>query len=138
MTGFGLVLVPTAKEDLGVLIAEWCYARMLTERTGQVTGLCRLVRGPLGLLHPHPSQCYVASDRTNCRYIGASCAGMWAQSRPPSHPCCCRGSSWPPWEKQAAQLLIKAGADQELIPAWIEEGGRRSEAARGIPYTGSW
>ena len=36
---------------------------------------------PLGLLHPHPSQCYVASDRTNCRYIGASCAGMWGRSQ---------------------------------------------------------
>jgi hypothetical protein len=41
-----------------------------------------------------------------------------------------------PRQQQAAQLLIKAGADQELIPGWIREGRRRSEAARSIPYTG--
>jgi hypothetical protein len=38
--------------------------------------------------------------------------------------------------RQAADLLVKAGADQELIAVWIEEGRRRAEAARGIPYTG--
>jgi hypothetical protein len=41
-----------------------------------------------------------------------------------------------PRQRQAAQLLIKAGADQELIPRWIEEGRRRAEAARNIPHTG--
>jgi hypothetical protein len=40
-------------------------------------------------------------------------------------------------QQQAAQLLITAGADQGLLPEWIEEGRRRAEAARGIPYTGS-
>jgi hypothetical protein len=41
-----------------------------------------------------------------------------------------------PRQRQVAQLLIKAGADQELIPRWIEEGRRRSEAARSVPHTG--
>jgi hypothetical protein len=41
-----------------------------------------------------------------------------------------------PRQRQVAQLLIKAGADQELIPEWIKEGRRRSQAARSIPYTG--
>jgi hypothetical protein len=40
------------------------------------------------------------------------------------------GSHDEPWQQQAAQLLIMAGADQELTPAWIEEGRRRSEATR--------
>jgi hypothetical protein len=31
---------------------------------------------------------------------------------------------------QAAELLIKAGADQELIPQWIEEGRRRARNPR--------
>jgi hypothetical protein len=46
------------------------------------------------------------------------------------------GSLAEPRQQQVAQLLIKAGADQELIPRWIEEGRHRSEAARGIPYGG--
>jgi hypothetical protein len=41
-----------------------------------------------------------------------------------------------PRQQQAAQLLIEAGADRGLIPGWIKEGRRRSEAARSIPYTG--
>jgi hypothetical protein len=48
-----------------------------------------------------------------------------------------KGALDEPRQQQAARLLIKAGADQDLIPAWIEEGRRRSQAARGIPYTGS-
>ena len=40
-----------------------------------------------------------------------------------------------PRQRQVAQLLIKAGADQKLIPRWIEEGRRRSEAARSTPHT---
>jgi len=39
-------------------------------------------------------------------------------------------------QRQAAQLLIKAGADRELSPAWVHVGRRRAEAARHIPYTG--
>jgi hypothetical protein len=42
-----------------------------------------------------------------------------------------------PQHRQAADLLIKAGADQELIAGWVEEGRRRAEATRGIPYTGA-
>jgi hypothetical protein len=30
-----------------------------------------------------------------------------------------------PRQRQAAQLLTKAGADQGLIPAWVEVGRRR-------------
>jgi HEAT repeat protein len=41
-----------------------------------------------------------------------------------------------PRQQQAARLLIKAGADQGLIPAWVEVGRRRAEAAKGIPYAG--
>lgn len=43
-----------------------------------------------------------------------------------------------PRQQQAAELLIKAGADRELIPRWVEEGRRRAEATRHIPYTGGW
>jgi hypothetical protein len=41
-----------------------------------------------------------------------------------------------PRQQQAAQLLIKAGADQGLLPGWIEEGRRRSEVARSIRHPG--
>jgi HEAT repeat protein len=48
----------------------------------------------------------------------------------------CEGAPDEPRQQQAAQLLIKAGADRELIPGWIAVGRRRAEAAKGIPYTG--
>jgi hypothetical protein len=32
--------------------------------------------------------------------------------------------------------LLKAGADQGLIPAWIDIGRERVRNARHIPYTG--
>jgi len=41
-----------------------------------------------------------------------------------------------PRQRQVAELLIKAGADQGPIPGWIKEGRRRAGAARGVPYTG--
>jgi hypothetical protein len=47
-----------------------------------------------------------------------------------------RGTLYQPQHRQAADLMIKAGADQQLIAGWIEEGRRRAEATRGIPYTG--
>jgi len=37
---------------------------------------------------------------------------------------------------QAAGLCRKAGADPDAIPAWIEEGRRRREAARQPPFSG--
>jgi hypothetical protein len=40
-----------------------------------------------------------------------------------------------PRAKAAAQLLIAAGADESLIPGWIEEGRRRAEAARLPPFS---
>jgi hypothetical protein len=41
-----------------------------------------------------------------------------------------------PLARSAAQLCRKAGADQEAIPAWIEEGRRRSANARRPPFSG--
>jgi hypothetical protein len=41
-----------------------------------------------------------------------------------------------PLSRQAAGLCRKAGADPEAIPAWIEEGRRRREAARRPPFSG--
>ena len=41
-----------------------------------------------------------------------------------------------PLARSAAQLCRKAGADPEAIPAWIEEGRRRSANARRPPFSG--
>jgi hypothetical protein len=41
-----------------------------------------------------------------------------------------------PLARSAAQLCRKAGADPEAIPAWIEEGRRRSAKARRPPLSG--
>jgi hypothetical protein len=41
-----------------------------------------------------------------------------------------------PFAKSAAQLCRLAGADPEAIPAWIEVGRRRAEAARMPPHGG--
>jgi hypothetical protein len=41
-----------------------------------------------------------------------------------------------PRARQAAELCLKAGADPEAIPAWIEEGRRRTAAARMPPPSG--
>ncbi len=41
-----------------------------------------------------------------------------------------------PLARAAAQLCRKAGADPEAIPAWIEEGRRRSAKARRPPFSG--
>jgi hypothetical protein len=38
--------------------------------------------------------------------------------------------------RQAAGLCLKAGADPEAIPAWIEEGRRRRAATRMRPFSG--
>jgi hypothetical protein len=38
--------------------------------------------------------------------------------------------------RQAARLCRLAGADEETIPAWIEEGRRRRAAARQAPPSG--
>ena len=40
-----------------------------------------------------------------------------------------------PRVKTAARLLIVAGADESLIPQWVEEGRRRAEAARLPPFS---
>jgi hypothetical protein len=48
-------------------------------------------------------------------------------------------SKGPEYEAQArvmAELCRLAGADESLIPQWIEEGRRRAEAARQKP--GTW
>ena len=41
-----------------------------------------------------------------------------------------------PRSKAAAQLCIAAGADEALIPQWVEEGLRRAEARRHPPFSG--
>ena len=41
-----------------------------------------------------------------------------------------------PLARQAAQLCRLAGADETLIPQWIEEGRRRAEVARMRPHSG--
>ena len=41
-----------------------------------------------------------------------------------------------PLARSAARLCRKAGADPETIPAWIEEGRRRSANARRPPFPG--
>lgn len=38
--------------------------------------------------------------------------------------------------RSAARLCRLAGADREAIPAWIEEGRRRREAATQPPFSG--
>jgi len=38
--------------------------------------------------------------------------------------------------RQAAGLCRQAGADPEAIPAWIEEGRRRSASVRRPPFSG--
>jgi hypothetical protein len=41
-----------------------------------------------------------------------------------------------PLARAAARLCRQAGADPEAIPAWIEEGRRRSANARRPPFSG--
>ena len=38
--------------------------------------------------------------------------------------------------RQAAELCLKAGADPEAIPRWVQEGRRRAESARKRPHGG--
>ena len=40
-----------------------------------------------------------------------------------------------PRSRAAAQLLLAAGADEALMPQWIEEGRRRARAARLPPFS---
>ena len=40
-----------------------------------------------------------------------------------------------PRAKAAAQLLIAAGAEESLIPGWIEQGRRRAEVRRRPPVS---
>jgi hypothetical protein len=41
-----------------------------------------------------------------------------------------------PLARQAAVLCWLAGADSEAVPAWVEEGRRRKDAARLPPHSG--
>ena len=41
-----------------------------------------------------------------------------------------------PLARCAAQLCRKAGADEALIPQWVEEGRHRAAAARMPPFSG--
>jgi hypothetical protein len=46
------------------------------------------------------------------------------------------GAPEEPKAKTAAQLCRLAGADEDLIPQWAEEGRRRAAATRTMPYSG--
>ncbi len=41
-----------------------------------------------------------------------------------------------PLARSAARLCREAGADPEVIPAWVEEGRRRAANVRRPPFTG--
>jgi hypothetical protein len=41
-----------------------------------------------------------------------------------------------PLARQAAQLCLLAGADETLVPQWIEEGRRRAGVTRMRPHSG--
>jgi hypothetical protein len=47
-----------------------------------------------------------------------------------------RGEVYLAHGQAVAELCRAAGADEDLIPAWIEEGQRRAEAARRPPFSG--
>jgi hypothetical protein len=47
-----------------------------------------------------------------------------------------RGQGYMVRGQAVAELCIAAGADESMIPAWIEEGRRRAEAARHPPFSG--
>jgi hypothetical protein len=47
-----------------------------------------------------------------------------------------QGALEEPKAKAAAQLCIAAGADETLIPRWIEEGRRRAATAALPPFSG--
>jgi hypothetical protein len=40
-----------------------------------------------------------------------------------------------PRSRAAAQLCIAAGADESLVPGWVEEGRRRAEFRRHPPFS---
>ena len=40
-----------------------------------------------------------------------------------------------PRARTAARFCVAAGADEDAIPGWIEEGRRRAEAARHPPFS---
>ena len=41
-----------------------------------------------------------------------------------------------PRAQAIARFCLAAGADQDLVPNWVEEGRRRAENARRMPYSG--
>jgi hypothetical protein len=47
-----------------------------------------------------------------------------------------RGPEYATLGQAVAELCRLAGADEDLIPEWIEEGRRRAEAARRPPLSG--
>src|SRR5215471_16246283 len=47
-----------------------------------------------------------------------------------------RGEEYVAQGQAVAELCRAAGADEQAVPAWIEEGRRRAEAARRPPFSG--
>jgi hypothetical protein len=46
-----------------------------------------------------------------------------------------RGEGYEAWAQAVAGLCRQAGADEDLIPGWTEEGRRRAEARRMPPFS---
>jgi hypothetical protein len=42
-----------------------------------------------------------------------------------------------PMYRAEAEICVLAGADESLIPGWIEVGRRRALDAKAVPYTGA-
>ncbi len=67
----------------------------------------------------------IAGDRSD---LLAEVAGLMLGAR--------EGGLDEPKAKAAAQLCRLAGADEALIPQWIQEGRRRAEIRRRPPFSG--
>lgn len=67
----------------------------------------------------------IAGDRAD---LLAEVAGLLLGAR--------EGALDEPKAKAAAALCIKAGADVDQVPQWVEEGRRRAAVARMMPHSG--
>lgn len=83
----------------------------------------------MGLQNPTPPRRSPSS--ASSPEAGPTCSPRWPgislgfYAGPPDEPCA----------QAVAELCIAAGADESLIPGWIEEGWRRAEAASLPPFS---